>query len=182
MQIELLRQSYPLVVKWQHKVRLILYLLVFVFSYLIIFQPLHIKNIPHPQKINHILGYVGITGSVLSFNLFVIPYFNPGFFHERSWQVYKEIFWNNLHIVLTGLGSYFFTVFLGNIKLNFENLFQFQLMTFSVGIFPLTCMMAFTAIRLVQKKWWIDQLSKNRHTKKAEELVSRFNELKDNWS
>jgi len=107
----------------------------FVFIFLYFFQPFGIYKIIG-NKFIYILGFGFITTMVMVLNYFILPFFFKKVFDFDYWTVSKNIvfiFWN---IILITLGNWFYNSVVGYGFAVQYNLFQFLLITLSVGIFP----------------------------------------------
>lgn len=108
----------------------------FVFLFLLIFQPFGLREVS--PKILILLGYGGITSLVLWFVNFFIPKFIPEFHMEHKWTVWKEILHILTTILLIALLNLVYSWQLGFFNLNFINFLAFIGITLSLGIFPVT--------------------------------------------
>ena len=108
----------------------------FVFLFLLIFQPFGLREVS--PKVLILLGYGGITSFVLWFLNFLLPKLSPGFYAEHRWVVWKEIVYILTAILLIALLNLVYSWLLGFFNLNFLNFLAFIGITLSLGVFPVT--------------------------------------------
>ncbi len=137
---EILNQPYPLKAgKEYHRAKLreaVLFGL-FVWLFLVFFQPFNISNWSHPQKQLYLAIFGLITTFSLLFIWFVVFGLFPNFFSESKWTVAREII---LLLLIIGLITLLNTLFGQIILINELNFYYFIWMFISVlaiGIFPI---------------------------------------------
>jgi hypothetical protein len=112
---------------------------IFVFVFLIVFQPFGISYWHEADKLWKIAGYGVVTFVVLSFNFFAIKKNLTTVFDEDKWQVWKEIVWNLVILFNITLGNFLYNqlIFTGNQGIKTDFLLMF-FVTLAVGIFPVS--------------------------------------------
>jgi len=103
-----LKQPYPLNLDIKKNIKESFLISLFVFLFLIIFQPFGLSNDDTILKYYLIAGYGAVCFLVLLFNLVVIPKVFPNIFREEHWSVYKRMLWLVWIVFSVGLGSYLF--------------------------------------------------------------------------
>jgi len=74
----------------------------FVFLFLLIFQPFGINMWQSSYKVLRLMGYGLITSSVLIANSIIIETIFKSWFKEEKWTVWKEILWTLWTVLLIG--------------------------------------------------------------------------------
>lgn len=113
----------------------------FVFLFLMIFQPFGLSQIEPRLRCLLIAGFGVVCFLVLLFDLLFIPRVLKKVFNEETWTVYKRILWHLWIIFSIGLGNYLFAclfnVFFDFYRLGFDLFLGFQLITFLIALFPI---------------------------------------------
>jgi hypothetical protein len=131
---------------------------VFVFLFLVIFQPFGLSHLPE-GLIRVTLGYGLITFSVMAvLNILCVP-FLPRFFSEEGWTVSRELFWNLVNILLIGFANILYSVWIGVAPFTWQAILTFELFTISLAVFPVTLTAFIKEARL-----------KNKFEKRSEEI------------
>lgn len=133
--LQYLKQTCP---KAEKKWRTIVFISLFVMLFLFLFQPFGISQIGDVgRKCLFIGGFGLVSFVVLVFDLFVVEYIFSGFFKEKNWCVYKELFWLLCVVSSIGFGNVLYVVLVWGSSLSLANLINFQLLTFAVALFPI---------------------------------------------
>ena len=110
---------------------------IFVFTFLITFQPFGISKIKFYKPL-FVLGYSCITFLVLCFGLFLLPYLFKNHFNPQNWTVKKMFFFTLYLLILISILNWIYTVTVGTkIIIEQKTLIEFLFITLSVGIFPI---------------------------------------------
>lgn len=103
----LFNKPYPFNDDFKHNTKIIFFISIGVFVFLLFFQPFDINSLTTKEKYYLIIGFVIITFFSLSLNLLFIPSMFPNKFSSVEWKIKNEILWN-LWILFTILAGYFF--------------------------------------------------------------------------
>lgn len=134
--INYLKQPFP---KADSKWKIIILISLFVSLFLIVFQPFGINLMNGNYKYIILLSYGLVTFFTLVINLIIIERIFPKTFNERNWTIGKEFAWLLWIIFSIGLGNALYTnYFIYYFNFNFRFFIQFQLITFIVGVIPIT--------------------------------------------
>ncbi len=147
-----LRQPFPLLDDPRHIWRMALVGFLFVTFFLFFFEPFGVKTEP---------GQSGVWfricveyGSVTFVTLLAwgwITQLLPHIFQEEKWNVGKEIVANLLLVTLIALANLFYTHFRYGMPLNGRTVWNWQLITWGVGIFPTLYGVFRKQMRLMQR-------------------------------
>lgn len=134
--LNILFQLYPYEETAAKKWREVFLFGLFVFLFLLVFQPFGLREVS--PKFLILLGYGGITSFVLWFSNFLVPKLIPEFHAEQKWMVWKEIVHILISVLLIALFNLIYSWIFGFLHLNFINFLAFIGITLSLGIFPVT--------------------------------------------
>lgn len=159
-----LKKPYPFNDDLKRNAKIIFFISISIFVFLLLFQPLNISNLGNKDKLYLIAGIGIITFLSLSLNLMVLPSLFPKIFLHREWIIWKEIIWNLWMLFTISLGYFLLYKTMGIID------FQFNLIVtlIVIAIFPLTLLIVFNQDRLLRL-----------HLKVANELNERLHENKN---
>ncbi len=150
-----LKRSYPLSCDTKTSVRLSACIAVFVFLFLLLFQPFGLGDDKTKIKYLLISGYAVATFLVIMANLLCVPRILKNIFVEDRWTVQREIIWNLWIVFTVGIGIYLFIwildIFFDYFGLGFRVFFLFELMTFVIAIFPIAAIAVLKEYRLLKK-------------------------------
>jgi len=156
-------KPYPFNDDLKHNTKIIFFISIGVFIFLLLFQPFEISLMPSKEKYYLIIGFGFITFLSLSLNLLFIPSLFTDTFTSVKWNVKKEIFWN-LWILFTILVAYFFyTHALGIMKINFYTIIKLIL----TAILPISVLIIINQNKILHS-----------HLKLADELNKKLKEHK----
>jgi len=162
--LDFLRKPYPFNDDLKRNAKIIFFISISIFVFLLLFQPLNISSIENRDKIYLIAGLGIITFLSLSLNLLIIPSLFPKVFLLKEWIVWKEILWN-LWILFTISFGYFLSYkVLGILEFDFYMIVKLILF----AIMPLTLLIVFNQNRLLKI-----------HLNTANELNERLKESKE---
>ncbi len=122
----------------------------FVFLFLISFQPFGIKDIDKNKHLI-ILGYGVITSVIMLVNFFVFPFFLKATFNLGNWNILKEFLFILWNIVIISFCNWKYNLIANDGTLLQHSLFSFVAITISVGIFPTIFLIFFTERNLYKK-------------------------------
>jgi len=175
-----LRRPYPFNIDLKKNIKILFFVSLLIFVFLLFFQPFRVDALKRIEKIYLISGLVIVTFLSLSLNLLFIPLALKKIFNTDKWNVKKEIIWN-LWILFTIAGGYF--VYFQMIGM-FEVDFVLIVKIIAVSIIPITALLAIKrndllriylkAAKEVNKKF---EQKKNEEEKKVQ-FISNY--IKDN--
>jgi hypothetical protein len=125
---------FPYVEKFRSQVLVSVLFAIFIYVFLILFQPFGISDIIISKPL-FVLGYAGITFFVSLFSFLLYPVINSNF-DSNKWTVKKMFLFILSQILLIAIFNWLYTSTVGENIIRQHSLFKFILITFSVGIFP----------------------------------------------
>jgi len=143
----------------------------FIFVFILIFQPFGIFNIQN-FKILYILGYFGITFSVLLLSFFVAPLLFKTFFNFDNWTIGKNVIFIALQFLVITVLNWIYNITIGDGIAQQHTLHYFLLITISVGIFP-----TFLLLYFIEKT--LSRRNQNIATVLSQDISQRTNNQKD---
>ncbi|MBI9065953.1 MAG: LytTR family transcriptional regulator [Salinivirgaceae bacterium] len=161
--LEFLKKPYPFNDDLRRNAKMIFFISISIFVFLLLFQPLEISSIQNREKFLLIVGLGVITFLALSLNLLILPSLLPNIFLKKEWIVWKEIFWNLWTLFIISFGYFLSYKTLGILEFDFYMMVKLILIAF----FPLTLLIVFNQNRLLRL-----------HLKTANELNDRLKESK----
>jgi len=123
----------------------------FVYLFLMIFQPFGTDEYIRAGNTWIIRGYGFVTVLVLLFDSLLLPKIFPGIFDEAKWNTLQEIcfqFWN---IISIGTANILYANVVVDMKISFPAVLNFFLETLSIGFFPITIGVLSTHYFLLKK-------------------------------
>jgi hypothetical protein len=162
--LEFLRKPYPFNDDLKRNAKIIFFISISIFVFLLLFQPLDINSIENRDKIYLIAGLGIITFLSLSLNLLIIPSLFPKIFLLKEWIVWKEIFWNLWMLFTISFGYFLSYKVLGILEFDFYMIVKLILF----AVMPLTLLIVFNQNRLLKI-----------HLNTATELNERLKESKN---
>ena len=155
-------KPYPFNDDIKSNTKIIFFISIGIFVFLLLFQPFDISLLPTKEKYYLIIGFGLITFFSLSINLLFIPSQFPKFFTSSEWTIKKEILWDLLILFTFLVGYFFYTNILGVMKFNFAMVIKMLLM----AALPLAVLIIINHNKMLRS-----------HLKLADELNKK---LKDN--
>jgi hypothetical protein len=125
---------FPYVEKFRSQVLLSVLFAIFIYVFLILFQPFGISDITISKPL-FVLGYAGITFFVSLFSFMLYPVIDSNF-DSNKWTVKKMFLFILSQILLIAIFNWLYTTTVGESIIRQHSLFRFILITFSVGVFP----------------------------------------------
>lgn len=148
----LFNQPYPAANPPMQELRKAAVIGVFVGLFLLVFQPFGLNLWETPNKVLKIVGFGVVTFVVTAINFIVWPRLFPQPFGEEAWTVGREILFVLVNILLIAIANRLYLAeLLGPSEesgLNWLNMF---LVTFLIGIFPVTGLVLLNYIRQLKK-------------------------------
>ena len=103
--INYLNQPYPFDYDFKTILLEIAGISLFIFFFLLVFQPFGLKNVHESIKLLIIAGFGFVTFFVLVINLLALPKLFPSIFNENRWKIKNEIYSILLVLFTIGLGN-----------------------------------------------------------------------------
>jgi hypothetical protein len=144
--LKFLRRPYPFNDDLKRNARIIFFISISIFVFLLLFQPLDIDSLADREKFYLIAGLGAITFLSLSVNLLVLPSIIPHIFLNREWAIWKEILWNLWLLFTIAFGYFLMYKTLGIIEFSFYMIVKMIL----IAIIPLTGLIVFNYNRLLR--------------------------------
>lgn len=130
-------QPYPFEQRWISALRSGFFAGLFVALFLFFFKPFGTQITPGAEgRYMLVCSYFGLITMVVTLAVFGFCLLLPKIFDEQKWNVWKEILFNLFFVSCIGLGNLMLANFLWNVPLNGSTFWGWQIITFSVGIFP----------------------------------------------
>jgi DNA-binding LytR/AlgR family response regulator len=144
--LKFFRKPYPFNDDLKRNAKIIFFLSISIFLFLLVFQPLDITNLENREKIYLVIGLGVITFLSFSINLMVMPSLFPKIFIHRQWKIWKEIIWNSWLLFVTAFGYLLMYKTLGILAINFTMILKMVL----IAVIPLTILIVFNQNRLLR--------------------------------
>jgi DNA-binding LytR/AlgR family response regulator len=138
MKRNILNQPFPLNTQLHRKLITAACFGVFITVFLLLFKPFRLDTLERSVFITASIAYGATVFVCISLMITIVPLLFPNFFKEERWTVGKEILYTTGIMFFIGLANYVLSHFLVGSSLRFSNILQFQFITVSVGIFPIT--------------------------------------------
>lgn len=158
-----LQKPYPFNDDLKRNAKIIFFISISIFLFLLVFQPLDISILANKDKLSLIAGLGVITFLSLSLNLMVLPSLFPNVFLHREWIVWKEILWNLWMLVTIAFGYFLLYKTLGILEFDFYMFVKLSLF----AVIPITLLIVFNQNRLLRL-----------HLKISNELNAKLRESK----
>ncbi|MBL7083593.1 MAG: LytTR family transcriptional regulator DNA-binding domain-containing protein [Candidatus Aminicenantes bacterium] len=150
-----LKQPYPLRLDAEYDLKNAFLISLFVFLFLLVFQPFGLSTIEPELKYLLIIGFSGVCFLFLLINLLIIPKILKNVFNEGNWTVLKRIMWCLWIVFTIGIGNYLFTWLFDAIfdfyRLGFDLFIFIQLITLLIAVFPITVYTILSQIYLLRE-------------------------------
>ncbi|PLX17227.1 MAG: hypothetical protein C0599_13970 [Salinivirgaceae bacterium] len=170
--LKYLKRSYPFNDDLKRNSKIIFFISVSIFVFLLLFQPLDISSLEGKEKFYLIAGLGAITFLSLSINLLVLPSIVPQIFLHKEWVIWKEILWNLWLLFTIAFGYFLMYKTLGIIEFSFYMIIKMLL----IAIIPLTGLIVFNHNRLLRHhlKTAYDLNAKLKSHREIEEKLIHF--------
>jgi DNA-binding LytR/AlgR family response regulator len=168
MSKNILKQPFPINTQLHRKLIVSACFGVFITVFLLLFKPFQLDRLERSLFITSSIAYGATVFVCISIMTTLVPLLFPGFFKEERWTVGKEIVYTTSIMFFIGLANYVLSHFLVGSSLRFSNILQFQFITVSIGIFPITIFI------LIQQNRQL-----KRYSSEARSLQQKIVERKD---
>jgi DNA-binding LytR/AlgR family response regulator len=138
MKKNIFQQPFPISTRLPRKLITAACFGVFITVFLLLFKPFQLDQLERSLFITASIAYGATVFFCIGFMVTVVPLLFPDFFKEEKWTVGKEILNVTVIMFLIGLANYVLSHFLLGSSLRFRNVLQFQFITTSIGILPIT--------------------------------------------
>lgn len=149
--MQFLNQPYPLNTSINSKIISSVIIGVFVFGFLLVFQPFGLSEWNTDFKLLKLLGYGVITMFILFILSVIIPALLKSYFSEKKWVIWKEATWLLFMIFCISVGNFIYSIWLGIANYSVNSLFFYGLATLVIGVFPNTFYIVINYNRLLKK-------------------------------
>jgi hypothetical protein len=124
----------------------------FVGLFLLVFQPFGINLWDTPNKPLKILGFGAVTFGITAINFIIWPLLFPKLFAEQNWTIGREILFVITNVLLIAIANRLYLAWLlGPSEESGLNWLNMILVTFLIGIFPVTGLVLLNYIRQLKK-------------------------------
>lgn len=144
--LQFLKKAYPFNDDLKRNSKMIFFISISIFVFLLLFQPLNINALENRDKWLLIAGIGVITFLALSLNLLILPSLLPAIFLKKEWIVWKEIVWNLWNLFVIAFGYFLSYKILGILEFDFQMVIKLLLIAF----FPITILIVFNQNRLLR--------------------------------
>lgn len=169
--LNFLKKPYPFNSNLKHNAKIIFFISLGILIFLIIFQPIEIKDLSTKKIILLGASLAVSTFLVLSLNLMVFPSLFPKIFLNSKWNIGKEIIWD-VWTLSTILGSYFlfYSVFFDIIEISLLDIGQISLL----GLIPIGIIITINQGRLLRLNLKTAQLLNEKLIENQQEKIIHF--------
>lgn len=143
-----LNKPYVFIDELGFHIRVILWISLGLFLFVLFFQPVDISVFDFNNKLMVIAGYGGITFLTLSLNQIVLPSVLPGIFLKGKWTVYKEMILQLITWAMLAVAFNFYSRYVGKVEIDFGTSFRIILM----GLLPMLLLVVSTRFKIVREK------------------------------
>ena len=170
--LKLFNQPYPFNDDLKHNTKIIFFISIGVFVFLLLFQPFDISLLPVKQKYYLIIGFGIITFLSFSLNLLLIPSLFPLKFSSIGWKIKKEIFWNLWILFTILIGYFFYSNSLGFLKFDFNMVIKL----ITTAIIPISVLIVVNHNKMLRTNLKLaDELNKKlKENKLIQEKIVHF--------
>ncbi|MCK8491712.1 LytTR family transcriptional regulator [Spirosoma sp. RP8] len=147
----------------------------FVGVFLFAFQPFGLNLWETPHKLAKLLGFGVITFLITAINFIVWPLLFPKLFDEERWTVGRQILTVMVNILLIAVANRVYLAWLINEEKSGIGWLSMLVITFLVGLFPVTGTVLFSYIRQL-KKYSSSAAELSSHTPHLPEPTNLFQE------
>jgi len=148
--VDWLNKPYPFVAEIKNKFLISFSFGLFIYLFLLIFQPFDIDEIIGSKSI-YLLGFGIITILVLLFNYSALPAIFPKFFDLDKWKIKNQIVFILVVIAEIALLNFLYNSYVGYGNPQQHSLIYFVLITVSVGFIPVIMLVFITELFLSKK-------------------------------
>ncbi len=145
-------KPYPVQADWKHLALTACMTGVFIWLFLLFFQPFGLHQISEASKPLLLAGYGVITALVMFFHGVCLHfYMAQDYRREVHWTVGRQVVYILSQITLIALANFFYSASLGLMEFSLESFLFYTLVTFVIGIFPTVALVLFAYIRHLRK-------------------------------
>lgn len=138
MSKNILQQAYPFKHSFRSHVLQAFYFGLFIFLFLIIFQPFGLQQYQAQHKTLILAGYGLLTFFGMLANHLLFSFLLPNWYSRKTWTVGKNISYVLWVFFVIGICNWAYTSLLIFKEYALHTLFTFQALTLVIGIFPIT--------------------------------------------
>jgi len=147
---EYLNKPFPFIENKNHRIILSIIFSLFIYLFLLTFQPFGISNIQFYKPI-FILGFSSITFLILIISFLLAPLLFKNYFNLEKWTIKKNMMFIIVQIIIISFLNWLYNSTLGEDITVQHSLFTFIFITFAVGFFPTFFFIYFTEKSLADK-------------------------------
>lgn len=136
MKANILQQAYPFNTSFRKEVIWASLFGLFIFLFLLFFQPFGLQNYESEHKIWQLLSYGLITTASMLFSNAVFRLLFPKWFSKSNWTVGKNILYTLWMFFLIGFANLLYSVYLSFLPLTLNGFLSYQGITLLIGSFP----------------------------------------------
>lgn len=143
-------QQYPLETNIKKRILQALVFSVFVFLFLLVFQPFHLGS--YQEELLIVAAGYGFICLIIMLicNVFLFKLL-PNYFDENKWNIGKEFIWASVNIVLIGWANAYYSSLIFDISLKWKFILLFEFYTLAVSVIPLGLSVIINYYRLNNK-------------------------------
>lgn len=123
-----LNKPYPFFDDLVYNLKVILGISMFLFLFVLFFQPVELRNFEFNNQLLIITGFGGITFLILSINFILFPSIFPKLFLYGNWRLYKDILLNFITWAFLAVAFNFYAHYVGLISITFHLSFRIILL------------------------------------------------------
>lgn len=136
MKANILQQAYPFNTSLRKEVIWASLFGLFIFLFLLIFQPFGLQYYEHPNKLWQLFAYGLITTAALLISNSFFKWLLPKWYSKKTWTVGKNILYTLWMFFLIGFTNLLYSVYLGFLPLSLNGFLKYQGITLLIGSFP----------------------------------------------
>ena len=140
--INYLKRPFPQVTKTTHKLIASILFGVFVYVFLIVFQPFEVNLIKDSIPL-YLSGFGLITFIYLLVGFFIFPLIFSSFFNPDKWTIGKNIVYIIITLMAIAISNWGYNLYFQDSSSSQHGLLRFIFITTSVGIFPILILLYF---------------------------------------
>lgn len=145
--LNFLNKPYPFNDDLKHNARVVLFISLGVLAFLVVFQPVEIKNLSRREISYLAAGFAGSTFLVLTLNLIIIPSLFNRLFSNINWDIKKEILWNTwIILAISSSDLLIYSELFGIIDITFNDILRILLL----GFIPVAVLIIINQDRLMR--------------------------------
>lgn len=133
---KIFQEPYPFDNSYKRAIASAFFFGLFIFLFLLFFQPFGLVNYHSDAKTLEIAGYGLVTTLCLLSNFFLFSFLFPKWYSKETWTVGKNILYTLWMFFTIGLGNLLYSVYQNYLDLNFQGFVFYQFMTLLVGALP----------------------------------------------